>query len=101
MGKQAQRPDLRLWVGGGLLVAAAIAGIAIAATRSSGTKPAKPVDEAALPALQAGLAPWGTAVASLADRLQVLGLPALSQEGSVLHIHQHLDLFVDGNVRAL
>jgi hypothetical protein len=29
--------------------------------------------------------------------LQVLGLPALSQEGTVLHIHQHIDIFVDGN----
>src|SRR5207253_7906980 len=30
------------------------------------------------------------------DRLQVLGLPALTQEGSVLHIHQHIDVFVNG-----
>ena len=29
-------------------------------------------------------------------RLDEIGLPALGQEGSVLHIHQHLDLFVDG-----
>ena len=95
VGKK-QQPDRRLWIGGGLLVAAAIAGVAIATTRSSGSKPPKAVDEAALPALQTGPAPWGTAVASLADRLRVLGLPALTQEGSVLHIHQHLDLFVDG-----
>lgn len=95
VGKK-QQPNKRLWIVGALLVAAAIAGVAIAATRSSGSKPAKPVDEAALPALQTGPAPWGTAVASLADRLQVIGLPALTQEGSVLHIHQHLDLFVDG-----
>lgn len=101
VGKKSKQPDVKVWVGGGLLVAAAIAGIAIAATRSSGTKPAKPVDEAALPALQTGPVPWGTAIVSLADRLQVLGLPALSQEGSVLHIHQHLDLFVDGRPAAV
>ena len=95
VGKR-QPPDRRLWIGGALLLAAAVAGVAIAATRSGGTKAAKPVDEAALPALQTGPAPWGTAIATLADRLKVLGLPALSQEGSVLHIHQHLDLFVDG-----
>ena len=95
VGKK-QQPDKRLWIAGGVLLAAAIAGIVIAATRSSATKAAKPVDEAALPALQTGPAPWGTAIASLADRLQVLSLPALTQEGSVLHIHQHLDLFVNG-----
>jgi len=60
VGKR-QPPDRRLWIGGALLLAAAVAGVAIAATRSGGTKAAKPVDEAALPALQTGLAPWGTA----------------------------------------
>ncbi len=30
------------------------------------------------------------------SRLDALGLPALSREGTVLHIHQHLDLFVRG-----
>ncbi|MDX6720728.1 MAG: hypothetical protein QOJ63_2982 [Solirubrobacteraceae bacterium] len=29
-------------------------------------------------------------------RLRAIGLPALSAEGEVVHIHQHLDLFVDG-----
>src|SRR5258706_14849562 len=95
VGKK-QPPDRRLWIGGAVLVVAAIAGIAIAASRPSGTAAAKPVNESALPALQDGPAPWGTAIADLANRLQVLGLPALSQEGNVLHIHQHLDLFVDG-----
>jgi len=91
-----QQSDRRVWLIGGGLLAVAIAGIAIAAIRSGGTQPAKPVNEAALPGLQSGPAPWGTAIAGLADRLRVLGLPALSQEGNVLHIHQHIDIFVDG-----
>jgi len=95
VGKK-QPPDRRLWIGAGVLVVAAIAAIAIAATRTSRTAPARPINESALPALQDGPVPWGTAIADLANRLQVLGLPALSQEGNVLHIHQHLDLFVDG-----
>ena len=100
VGKK-QPPDRRLWIGAGVLVVAAIAGIAIAATRSSGTASVRPVNESALPALQDGPVPWGTAIADLANRLQVLGLPALSQEGNVLHIHQHLDLFVDGKAAAV
>lgn len=96
VGKNKQQSDRRLWIGGGVVLVAVIAGIAIAASRSGGTNPAKPVDQAALTALQSGPPPWGTAIAGLADRLQVLGLPALSQEGNVLHIHQHIDVFVDG-----
>jgi len=34
---------------------------------------------------------------SLTDRLTPLGLSALGAEGTVLHIHQHLDLYVNGN----
>jgi hypothetical protein len=92
-----QTTGRRVWlVGGGVLLVAAIVGIAIATTRSGGTAPAKPVNETAMPSLQNGPPPWGTATADLANRLQVLGLPALPQEGSVLHIHQHIDVFVDG-----
>ncbi len=92
-----QPADRRIWIAAGALVGVAIiAGIAIAVTRSGGTAPAKTVDEAAMPSLQDGPAPWGNGIADLANRLQVLGMPALSQEGSVLHIHQHLDLFVAG-----
>jgi hypothetical protein len=51
----------------------------------------------ALPGLQTGLAPWGPNTADLAARLRAIGLPPLSPvEGTVVHIHQHLDLYVDG-----
>jgi hypothetical protein len=87
----------KLWwlVGGGVLAAAIVALVVIAAV-SGGMKPAKPVNESALVGLQSGPAPWQAELASLADRLQVLGLPLLSSEGDVLHIHAHLDLFVNG-----
>lgn len=91
-----QPADRRLWLGGALLVAVAAAGIAIAVTRSGDTPAPQPVDEAALPALQDGPAPWHPAFAQLGDRLKLLGLPELTQEGSTIHIHQHLDLFVNG-----
>jgi hypothetical protein len=51
----------------------------------------------ALAGLQTGPAPWAANTADLAQRLQAMGLPPLSPvEGTVLHIHQHLDLYVDG-----
>jgi hypothetical protein len=41
-------------------------------------------------------APWSANTADLLARLAALGLPALSSEGTTLHIHQHLDVFVAG-----
>ena len=41
-------------------------------------------------------APWGPNTAGLRARLNALGLPPLSQQGTVLHIHQHLDLYLNG-----
>ncbi|MEY2515622.1 MAG: hypothetical protein QOJ89_2980, partial [bacterium] len=40
--------------------------------------------------------PWPANAAKLQLRLRAIGLPALTAEGQVVHIHQHLDLFVDG-----
>jgi hypothetical protein len=49
-----------------------------------------------LPGAQNGPAPWNAGGDQLQARLDAIGLPALLAEGTVLHIHQHLDLFVDG-----
>jgi hypothetical protein len=44
-----------------------------------------------------GPAPWpANDDNGLRSRLAALGLPALPREGTVLHIHSHLDVFVDG-----
>jgi hypothetical protein len=40
--------------------------------------------------------PWPRNEATLELRLRAIGLNPLTQEGNVVHIHQHLDLFVDG-----
>jgi hypothetical protein len=49
-----------------------------------------------LPGIRKTKAPWPPEYAFLADRLQPLGLNQLSQEQLAFHIHQHLDIFVDG-----
>lgn len=41
-------------------------------------------------------APWDANLTGLKARLSAIGLPALSAEGTVLHIHQHLDIYVHG-----
>jgi hypothetical protein len=66
-------------------------------TRAGGSAaPPTPVDFATLPGLQTGAPPWDTGAAGLDDRLRPLGLPQLGAEGQVVHIHQHLDLWVNG-----
>lgn len=49
-----------------------------------------------LPGVLTTAPPWPRNEARLQQRLRAIGLPALSAEGQVVHIHQHLDLFVDG-----
>jgi hypothetical protein len=46
-------------------------------------------------------APWDANTTGLKARLAAIGLPALSAEGTVLHIHQHLDIFVHGKAVAV
>lgn len=49
-----------------------------------------------LPGLLTTPPPWPANAGELQLRLRAIGLPALTEEGQVVHIHQHLDLFVDG-----
>jgi hypothetical protein len=51
-------------------------------------------DEAALPGLLKGPAPWGANTADVPRRVALMRLPP--EFGTTVHIHQHLDLFVDG-----
>lgn len=64
--------------------------------RSSTSTPAGPVDPLSLPGIMTGAEPWPPEITHLSDRLAATGLPALSEEGTALHIHEHLDLFVNG-----
>lgn len=54
------------------------------------------VNSDSLPGIQTGEAPWPPELNELRERLKIVGLPALQEEGSALHIHQHLDIFIHG-----
>jgi hypothetical protein len=52
---------------------------------------------AKLPGVQNTAPPWGPGNGpQLKARLLAMGLKPLSAEGTVIHIHQHLDIYVDG-----
>ncbi len=59
--------------------------------------PAPVTDPTALSGIQTTPAPWPAEIAHLAARLHAIGLQPLSAEGAAIHIHQHLDIFIDGN----
>ena len=51
---------------------------------------------ASLPGMRTGPAPWLPDIEHLLPRLKAINLPALYEEGDALHIHQHLDILVNG-----
>jgi hypothetical protein len=56
-----------------------------------------PADPSTLPGMQTGtFSEWGSGSDQLEARLKAIGLTALPEEGKALHIHQHLDVYVDG-----
>jgi hypothetical protein len=89
-----------LWLSSALAtigVVAAIVAIIIIFTGggSSASGPGVP-DNSSLVGLQKGPAPWNPGLDTLPDRLDALGLHQLTTEGQVIHIHQHVDIFVNG-----
>ncbi len=84
-----------IWI---IVILAVIVGLIIWGTHASKSiTPAATVgDTSSLPGMQAGTAPWIAETANLAARLKAIGLPALKEEGTVLHTHQHLDIYIDG-----
>jgi hypothetical protein len=77
------------------LIAAAVLAVVLTRGGDSSSAPKVP-EQGRLVGLQVGPAPWNPGLDTLPDRLDPLGLNDLTSEGQVLHIHQHLDVFVDG-----
>lgn len=49
-----------------------------------------------LSGIQNSNAPWPANADRLSERLQAIGLPKLKTIGAALHIHPHVDVFIDG-----
>jgi hypothetical protein len=105
--RRQRTPEQRrtLWITGAFAASGVIAVLAVVLafqftggkSNSSGSPATGSTpNESQLIGLQTGPAPWNPGLDHLTDRLKPLGLSELGQEGTVLHIHQHLDIFVDG-----
>jgi hypothetical protein len=99
-GRARSSSSVRLFALGALLATVVlVAGLAVVFARSAhprvALRPAIP-NEAALPGLERGAPPWPAEHRQLGARLDALGLPRLQMEADAYHIHQHLDLYVNG-----
>jgi len=93
-GPKRRTPTARIAVAAAAVVVLVVLALVVAVSRgSSKLSTAVP---ASLPGELTGPAPWPANTGQLRARLDTLGLPALAVEGEVLHIHQHLDLYLDG-----
>jgi len=77
--------------------AAIIAVVVLAIVLASGGS-AKPfyADFSTMTGLQTGAPPWNNGAGELQQRLSDVDLDPLSQEALAFHIHQHLDVYVNG-----
>jgi hypothetical protein len=101
--KAARTRSRLIRLGAGLVLLAVVYGVLqLTRAKSPETAPSiastPPIPAPSLPGVQAGNAPWsaGNDPANLKARLTAIGLDALGAEGQVVHIHQHLDIFVSG-----
>jgi hypothetical protein len=92
---------------GGLAIAGIAVGLFLAFRGNDNGSPGKatPDNTSAhqgnLPGLQKGPAPWPPEYASLSFRLQDIGFPVLGNEQLTYHVHQHLDIYVNGKKEAV
>ena len=93
----------RRWVVGGVVAVAVIVAVVLAVVLTRGGSSSSTnggytdkVNFAALPNLHSGPPPWDNGDAFLESRLPLVNLTALGQEQLAFHIHQHLDLYVNG-----
>jgi hypothetical protein len=90
-----------IWPIAAVVVALAIVGIAlgVALTRGSTKYTAsysKQIPWNNLPGLQTNPPPWPANATLMTTRARAVGVQSLGQEQLKFHIHQHLDLYVDG-----
>jgi hypothetical protein len=86
----------------GVAAIAIVAALFFAFGRGGSSGPTK-VNPSQLVGLQTGKAPWNAGVDFLPDRMKQIGLSEIGAEGQgvILHIHAHLDIYVNGKHEAV
>lgn len=87
------------WIVAGILILLVVIAVFVGVRDSKGTGTTigtATTTPGVVPGLRTTTAPWAIDTAGLRQRLSAIGLHALTEEGTALHIHQHLDIFIDG-----
>jgi hypothetical protein len=85
------------WFGaGGVVIIVAVVVLAISLVSGGGGSKPVYVDFGAVTGLQNGPPPWNNGDGSLQANLTAVRLDPLAQEALAFHIHQHLDVYVNG-----
>jgi hypothetical protein len=82
------------WIAGGIIVIVVV--LFVVGNQNAAQSVKTVSDPSTLPGIQTSNAPWPAELDHLRERLVAIGLQPLSAEGTALHIHQHLDIFIDG-----
>jgi hypothetical protein len=93
---KSRSANTTIFIVAGILI---LAGVVYAYSHRRGNTPPAPmvpVNADTLPGIRMSEAPWLPEMDHLRDRLKIIGLPALLEEGSAMHAHQHLDLYIKG-----
>ena len=89
-------PGPRIAAAGAAVLTLLAVAVAVALAGGGGSSSASTAVPATLPGELTSPAPWPRNADMLRARLSALNLPALGSEGTAVHIHQHLDVFVAG-----
>lgn len=95
-GLTLDRRILAAAAAGIVILVAVILLVTLTGGSKSGDTTAKSVPFSQLSGLHKGPPPWDNGSGALPDNLAAIGLNQLTNEGQVLHIHQHLDVWVNG-----
>ena len=90
-----RRKDLPVIITGALLVGLVLVSSYVGSTVAR-KKTTTQTGKQQLPGMQTGNAPWSAELQHLRGRLNAMGLPTLADEGTMVHLHQHLDIYIKG-----
>jgi hypothetical protein len=84
-------------IGGGAILVLILIGVGAFAAFGQGSSASTNVDWNQLEGLQTGPMPWNSgSTLALEGRVSQMGLPELTNQPEVVHIHQHIDVYVNG-----
>src|ERR1700754_475076 len=84
-------------IGAGALVAVVAIAVAVFLVFQGDDDSApEPIAWDSLPGMQTGSVPWTPGLTQLNTRMDEIGLAKLGTEGQVLHIHQNVQVYIDG-----